>query len=125
MNDEPLVSGATRPEKPPSLNPFWSTGASSRRTSATTVATDTDGLVDGGRAAAVLPAVDAALAVVPVVGPAALAVAPLDAAAVVDAALAETAGGWAIATVAPAGSGSGSGTGARASIASSRADICT
>src|SRR5215212_7914034 len=98
MNVEPLVSGATSPEKPPSLKPFWSTGASSRRTSATTVATETDGLVDGGRAAAVLPAVEAALAVVPVLvaGLAALAVVPvLVAEPLVEAALAETAGGWA------------------------------
>src|SRR5262249_31912430 len=149
MNDVPLGSGATSPENPPSLKPFCSSGASSRRTSETTCAAETDGFIEGGIEAAVVPVVeaaevDAAVAVVPVelaVRGAAFAVVP-DEAAVVEAALAvvpvelallagaelavtvEEDDGCAIAVV-PAGDGSGSGTGASASIASSRADIWT
>src|SRR5829696_8823531 len=115
MNVEPVGSGAARPENPPSLNPFCSSGASLRRTSAITVATETAGRVDGG---------SVALAVVLTVlldAPAAWAAELLGVLPVVDAALAAIDDGWVRAT-APAGSGSG--TGASASMASSRADIC-
>src|SRR4051812_48271917 len=98
--------------------------------SVSTFATVTAGRVDIGTPAAVLagsaPGPDRALAVVPVDG-------------LADAALAATVGcaadaggaacvggaadGGAEATTIPAGAGSGSVTGARASIASSRADI--